>query len=449
MGFASFQLGRHVCEELCISPMKLAELCHAGKLSAYRFEDRNQILASSQCNMKFKFSGNTIFTLAPSDGVGIIAISKKSIEDFDIYIDKKLNGSKVHDKSEHVVSRFNEAVFMASMMNTKLRLKNIREVEIGYCNKKYIAYYNRLVVSSPFQPTGIFKLYGSDQIFFEAVGKECDIDIEYIEMNDYSNCGIKKCIERICIKKIQDDYGNIKYILSEYNERVIKINTKIFITSLCCIEFDESRINYDRSYKYKCDSLRAYLQQYSADYFRKEDLSFSMPLKHEMDFFIFEYDDYKRRYHFLEDEDVSRKKFFSYIERLVFDAGEVKKVMEYDMVSSEIKQDPQRYMKERCLELEKNSNYDDDTLKVIRAYRMAVTGSSWKEIHKELWPHRSQDESANDRFVSGKLDKFKCIAETNKIPFIKAKALRDMKASEKEAIVKEMLKQHGSFYSVV
>jgi len=446
MGLTSFQSGRDICQGLCISPLELAELCHAGKLAAYRFEDRERILASNQCSMKFKYPECTTFTLEPSGGVGIIAISKSTDRNFSIYADRKLNDFKTHEKSETAVKTFKEAVFKASRINTNLRLKNIIAMEIGHCKRSYVVYYNKLEVAPLNKPIGFVKLYGSDQVFFDLVERECDVDIEYIEMNSYDMRYVRRCVTNICIKKIQDSYGTTKYVLSQYDDSVIKIKSKKSILSSCCIDVDEKRVNFDRSYKYKCDSLCAYLQQYSVDYFRKEDLLFSMPLKHEVDFFVFEYDDYKKRYHFLEDEDVSRKNFFSYIEKLVFDVGEVKKVMKYSIESSEIKQDPQRYMKEKCMELEKSGNYDENTLKIIRAYRMAVTGSSWKVIHKELWPHRSQDESANDRFVSGKLDKFKCIAETNKIPFIKAKTLRDMKASEKETIVEGIIKQLATFY---
>lgn len=447
MGLTSFQSGRDICEVLCISPLKLAEFCHAGKLAAYRFEDRERVLASSQCNMKFKYPECTAFTLKPSGGVGIIAISKRANENFSIYAERKLNDFETHEKSKIDVMTFKEAVSKSARIDTNLRLKNIVAMEIRHCNRDYVTYYNKLEVAQSNMPAGFVKLYRNDKIFFELVEREGDIDLEYIEMNCNDRCYIKRCVTKLCVKKEQSSCGTIKYVLSEYDDNIIKIKSKKSIISSCCIEVDERRVNCDRSYKYKCDSLCAYLQQYSVDYFRKEDLSFSMPLKHEVDFFVFEYDNYRKCYHFLEDEDVSRKKFFKYIENLVFDVNEVKNVMEYDIVRTEIKQDPQRYMKERCLELEKNSNYDDETLKIIRAYRMAITGSTWKAIHKEVWPHRSQEASANDRFVSGKLDKFKSIAKLNNLPFIKAKALRDMNVSEKETIAEDMLKQLATFHT--
>ena len=104
-------------------------------------------------------------------------------------------------------------------------------------------------------------------------------------------------------------------------------------------------------------------------------------------------------------------------------------------------------MTERCLELEKKYNDDAKTLKIIKAYHMAITGSSWKKIHKKLWPKRVQNQEINDKFISGKLGSFESIAKLNRLPYIRAKPLRDMKASEKESIVEDMLKQLAAFHT--
>ena len=97
MGLSKRLSGRQVCEKLSIPLLKLAELCHAGRLAAYRFGDWHQILASSQCNTKFKYFGNTIFTITPHKTTGIIAISKKATEYFSLYIDRKLNNHTNQD----------------------------------------------------------------------------------------------------------------------------------------------------------------------------------------------------------------------------------------------------------------------------------------------------------------------------------------------------------------
>ncbi len=96
MGYATCLFGKQICEKFNIPLVRLVELCHAGKLAAYHPYDEHQILASSQCNTKFKYLGNTTFTIAPPKGKGIIAISKKSIENFDMYVERKPSDTKIH-----------------------------------------------------------------------------------------------------------------------------------------------------------------------------------------------------------------------------------------------------------------------------------------------------------------------------------------------------------------
>ena len=56
MGILNMRSGRLICEKFGISVLKLAEFCHKGYLKAYSSEDWRPILASSQCNTKFKFT---------------------------------------------------------------------------------------------------------------------------------------------------------------------------------------------------------------------------------------------------------------------------------------------------------------------------------------------------------------------------------------------------------
>ena len=449
MGLSNFLLGWQICERLNIPLLKLSELCHTGKLTAYRFEDRRQVQVSSQCNTKFKYSGNTTFTMTQSKGTSIIAISKKATEYFSLYIDRKLNN---HTKQDSITRPENGpmgAILKASKKNTAIHIKNIREMRIKFCDSEYIVFYNNLTASPLIKPAGInrvgFRLYGTEKVFFELGEKECEIDLEYLELNDYSNGGIKRSVTTLRIKKIQDSFGNKKFILSEYDERKIQIKSQYYIKNSIFVDTD--RLKHDESYFFEYENYRAYFQQYAVDYFHKEDSLYSRPLKHEVDFFIFDYDEYKKRFHFLEDEETSQKNFFNYIKNLVFDESEIKNEISYDMAVNAIKQDPQKYMIEKCVELKaRKDNYDTDTFRIIKAYHMAITGSSWKEIHKELWEERGQDQPANDKFISGKLGKFESIAKLNRLPYVKAKLLRDMKASEKESIVKAMLEQLATFY---
>ena len=69
MGLTSFQSGRDICQGLCISPLELAELCHAGKLAAYRFEDRERISPSApsfKSRYKQQFVTTYFFVLWPA-----------------------------------------------------------------------------------------------------------------------------------------------------------------------------------------------------------------------------------------------------------------------------------------------------------------------------------------------------------------------------------------------
>ena len=451
MGLRNFQFGWQICEKLNIHLKELAELCHAGRLAAYRFEDRHQVLASSQCNTKFKYLGNTVFTIAPSRDTGIIAISKKVTEDFRVYVDRRPNNSKKNNNNTHHTNNPTRAFLKASKEATAQRLKNIREMRIKFSDSEYIVYYNNLTARplSRFAPgVEIIRLYENEQVFFELKEEEGEIDLNYLELNGYDNGGIKKSEIQLCIKREQDSFGNSKYILSDYDSNVVIVRcVDPFIRNTCKI-FDDGYIQKKGdlySQKYEC--WRSYIHQHSVDYFNKEDLSYSNPLNFEKDFFIFDYDEYKMRFHFFEDEEKVQKGFFNYIKNLTFDENEVKKVVSYEIAINAIKQDPQKYMIERCLELEEKYNDDVKNLKVIKAYHMAIAGSIWADIHKELWPERNQEEPYNVTFISRRVREFESIAKTNTLPFIKAKSLATMKDFERGLIVEEILKQLAIFHA--
>ena len=186
------------------------------------------------------------------------------------------------------------------------------------------------------------------------------------------------------------------------------------------------------------------MQQYAVDYFDKEDESYLKPLKLEEDFFIFEYEEYKKRFNFLEDDTKLRKIFFGYIEKLFFDEGEIEKALAYEIAINAIKQDPRKYMIERCSDLEKRG-FDCNTIAIIQAYRMAIEQHSWKTIHKKIWPKRTQDQPCNDKFISVKLNKFESIAISNKIPYIKEGILKKMGEDNKEEIIQSMILQLKNF----
>ena len=229
--------------------------------------------------------------------------------------------------------------------------------------------------------------------------------------------------------------------MSEYDENVIRIITSPFVGILCKIIIDESN-RKNNIYMQKINSLYSYLQQYAVDYFNVEDESCLKPLQIEDDFFIFEYEEYKKFFKFIEDEGKIRKKFFRYIEKLVFDESEIEKEVSLEIAISAIKQDPRSYMLQKCDDLERD-DVDSETTIIIKAYRMAIEGNNWKKIHEKLWPDREQGLPANDKFISGKLDKFESIARANGIPYIKARILRGINETNKEEIVKDMLLQMG------
>ena len=78
MEILNLRSGRLICEKFGISVLKLAELCHKGYLKAYSSEDWRPILASSQCNTKFKFTDNTSFFIMPSSSDSIVAIGEEA-----------------------------------------------------------------------------------------------------------------------------------------------------------------------------------------------------------------------------------------------------------------------------------------------------------------------------------------------------------------------------------
>lgn len=443
MGIANLRSGRLICEKFGISVLKLAELCHKGRLKAYCSEDWRPILASSQCNIKFKFMENIIFIIKPMSSSSIVAIEKNTKEIFKLHVG---NRTKERRNDEIDFKKFNES--MELLVNGSNRIESewrngIREIEIGCSGGIYLLYYNKNNVNSVFngEKTRKIRLYGSDHIFFELREKEDEIDLKYIELNGRKRGSIKNCITKLSIKKIQDSFGNSKYVLSEYDENAIRIITSPFVSSLCKIVIDESK-RKDNVYMQKINNLCAYLHQYAVDYFNMEDERCLKPLQIEGDFFIFEYEEYKKHFKFIEDEDKIRKTFFRYIERLVFDEREIEKEVSFEIAMSAIKQDPRSYMLQKCDDFEKD-NVDSDTTKIIKAYRMAIEGNSWKKIHESLWPEREQGLPTNDKFISGKLDKFERIAKDNGIPYVKARILRDMNETNNEKIVSDMILQMG------
>ena len=481
MGLTEFRAGRHICEDLGITPLKLAELCHLGKLAAYRFEDRQQILASSQCSAKFKFAGNTTFTIEPRNKSSFMAIGNKCIDDFCVYVEAKYNMYNSHQQilhtdNQHVNMSLRNTSQLGSRLDaydmkyrsvgckeiidqayeehrkfieplareSRIWIKKFKEMEIKYCDKKYIVYYNNFCPYSLDRRSARF--YGSDQVFFELKGEKCEIDLEYLEMNDYSAGGIKSYKTKLSIEKKQDSFGNDKFILSEYDKDIIRITTDIFLSNSFEIVVDEGRLKRDGLYFQKYMDMCTYLQQCAFDYFRKEDPEGSKPLKHEVDFFIFDYDEYKKRFYYLEDEETSRNRFFNYICKLVFDGKEVCNVLKYEFACAAIRDNPKKYMIWCCKELEVTYKEDKDTLMIIRGYELAIEGYKWNDIDDKLWMH-SKDKDSSMVFVSRKIKAFEKIAKDNCIPFIDAKRLANMKSSEKEAISEDMLSQIESFNS--
>lgn len=445
---AEYQIGRLVCEKLGISILELAKFCHSGKLTAYCFEDRHRVLASSQCNTKFKHLANTSFTVRPSAKDGILAIGKDSTENFGIYIDGK---SEEHEGNGHDLSYENplhEKLFNESTRLESFQRSCVREIIIKHCSSEYIIYYNLTTVNPLVKPSSghYVWLYANNKIFFELTENTNTIGISFLEMKSSNKGEIKRGTAKLSIEAIQDSAGNKKFVIADYDKNKIYIQTSPFICAECGIHVDRNRLKFDDEYIQLYESCRAFLHQYAVDYFTKDDLSYLRPLKHEDDFFIFDYDQYRNRFHFLETEEDTRKNFFHFIERLVFNEKEIQRVMAYNITIDAIQREPKKYMIDQCSRLESQYSDISEKLIIIRAYRMALEGSSWKNIHSELWQEREQNLSLNDKFISDKLKNFKKIAILNNLPFINAKKLRDMKGSEKKSIVEDMLKQISRFH---
>ena len=445
MGILNMRSGRLICEKFGISVLKLAELCHKGHLKAYSSEDWRPILASSQCNTKFKFTDNTSFFIMPSSSNSIVAIGEEAKFFLNVHVERIVNECKNQEVLIENGNKITALLVAASNKWESMRLSNIRELQITRGNNKYFILYDLYASQiSSCSTVKTIKFYRNNLVFFELKENECEADLEYIEMKSGRGGGIMGCTTKLCLKKIRDDYGNSKYILLKYDDRLIKIVTDLFVGELCGVFFDSTKQKND-AYVKKCNSWYAYLQQYAVDYFDKEDDSYLKPLKLEDDFFIFEYEEYKKRFKFLEDDTKLRKVFFGYIEKLVFDEGEIEKAFAYEIAINAIMQDPRKYMIDRCIDLEKD-NFDSDTIEVIRAYRMAVEQHSWKAIHEKIWSNRTQGLPCNDKYISTKLDKFRSIAISNRIPYIKAGIFKKMGEDNKEKIIQSMILQLEKFY---
>lgn len=189
MGHANFQFGWQICKKLNIQLQELAELCHAGRLAAYHFDEGRQILASSQCSTKFKYPGNTTFTITPSNTNAIIAISKKAVEDFSVYVDRKINSPEKQDidwRSEN--NSIGKSLHNVLITMEQQRLKNTKGMRMKFGDGEYIVYCNALM-NSPFRPDIIY-VYKNEKIFFELKGQEGEIYLEYLELNRDDNCRV-------------------------------------------------------------------------------------------------------------------------------------------------------------------------------------------------------------------------------------------------------------------
>ncbi len=404
-----------------------------------------------------------------------MAIGNKCVDDFCVYVEAKYNMYNSHQRilyadNQHgnmssrdisqlgrwldvynmksgavgckeILDQANEehAKFMDPLVReSMIWIKNIKEMEIKYCDKKYVVYYNNLCPSSLDRRSARF--YGNDQVFFELKGGKYEIDLEYLEMNDYRGGGIKSYKTKLSIEKRQDNFGNNKFILSGYDKDTIRIKTDVFLSNSFEIVVDEGRLKRDGLYFQKYLDMCTYLQQCAFDYFRREDPHDSKPLKHEVDFFIFDYDEYKKRFYYLEDEEASRNRFFNYICKLVFDGKEICNVLKYELECAAIRDNPKKYMLSCCKKLEVTYKDDKDNLMIIKGYELAIEGYKWNAIDDKLWKHSANKDSSM-AFVSRKIKAFERIAVDNRIPFIDAKKLHAMKESEKESIVKIMLRK--------
>lgn len=241
----------------------------------------------------------------------------------------------------------------------------------------------------------------------------------------------------MCIKKDQDSFGNIKYILSEYDRNVIHI---VYEDNFLNIKRNDISNGCNKREFFDVD-----IYQHPVDYFYKECLSYSKPLTHEKDFFIFDYDEYKIRFHLFEDEEKVLKGFFNYINNLMFDENQIHNVFEYDIAEKSISDDPKQYMLDHCKKLKEIYKNDKEILMIVEAYILALEKFKWAVIDEKLWNH-SKDVNNSRTFVSRQLKIFEKIAADNRIPFIAAVRWKNVN-NNKESIVYDMLKQLKAFHA--
>lgn len=456
----AFVLGKEICESLCISPDFLAERCFSGKIVAYN-KDRKEILSSLQCKSKFVSSDNTTFIIDLKNSMDVIAINKKTAQNFKIFTEQDRGKFYSRALQINANNKFICSVIKESKNRYMSHKNSIRQLTIKYKNEDYLFFYNKEdfpsldQLQSIFNPdTGEYKeifpinVYPISNIFFQPFNSGVfDIDLlifpqSYLLESKFTrNKKIRRYSTRVKVKSICDDDNIKKFIIRTNYKQKIRIDD---------ILYSPKQHKNLSSHQKECKSEKneyfifsqSLLKQYAKEFFDKNDQQFKRPLTLGIDFFPFSYNEFCKQYFQAINFNDLINKYHQYINNFLYDLNKIKILFSYEYEVLRIEKNPLEYMDKKCRELAGKYIDDDKNLETIRMYHSAIMSpfQKWSDIYKKFYPKR-KSENQEDAIVSKRLQLFKGIATENDIPYIEARRLRDMTEKTRPKIIKEMIAQ--------
>jgi hypothetical protein len=401
--------GKNLINNYNYSAFDIAKLCDEGSLKAYSRNDKTHILASSECIKKFINPYNSKFCTISSDKSCII------INDFDC---KYIGISKNHHRS------FAD--------NDNISIKEFNDK----FNKIYIEKYKQCLGDKSPSETG--------KIFYVLLGECEDTDLSIKKLKCDGSFDMIR--EKISIIKIKDDCGSHKYIFNKYNDNYITLYYNLDILNMIqdkiIIDNGESMSDIFFSEKYR--KYRNYIVQEGMNYFRKNENSYKYPLKHNYDYFIFDFDTFKKRFYFNSDENFVKDIFASEIKKMFFRKSEFDAIRKLKDEEEAIKLSLIDYLNNKCTYLMQVNKHNQSENEVISIYKLALQGYKWKEIYEIIYNKKKSNNPDSD--ISKKIVKFKGIAMKYKIPFINPRELKTNNPSKLKELSDDAIKQLNDYY---
>lgn len=450
--------GKNLCEKWEIAPFKLAELCHQQKIQAYNKTGEQKILASSACKREFISTGTTCFSLNIWEKGLFYAINVSTLDDFNYFFEVPSESarSNVSQKAESEPDNSNiltrqcldiEKLKENGRVLSRMRTSVFHRHLIQFGDDTYIFFYRKLYLPIKKQDRENItylkplsqankKFYFKNQDFqiYFTPKREGDYEFKYslLRLDDYN----KKCMQfKIKVKEVNDSFGNKKLILSEYNKELINIYNDLFMHR-------KSDIPTSEVYKNGYSEWDSYLSQEGFNYFRIDDDERKEQLIHSKDYFIFDYETYKKRICFLDSTEQSITSFVDNINSLYFSISDMEKLNKYNEECRKVKEDPRKYLISRCQQLLnvhcKKQEIRDECIKV---FIKVCEGNTQAAAYKNMRKKEEEDGSSFAIIGSRRFNDFEKIARANKIPFVKVTMLKDKTKVGDEKLIKEILRQ--------